>query len=147
MLLAGVKKEGKKLFGEFVLLPHLSFTAAVAVMGRERGLDHIGSRRKELTKNPVIFKTLLRMAVLKKNLTYNTGRLPSEACYAELLYAVIPAFPAQYKSMPDLTVATLWELNVHSNSSDVSLYFHWITKSVFLAINLFSFVYVFIYNK
>lgn len=64
MLLAGVKKEGKKLFGEFVLLTHLSFTAAVAVMGRERGLDHISSRRKELTKTPVIFKTLLRMAVL-----------------------------------------------------------------------------------
>lgn len=99
-------KKAKKLLEEFVLLTHLSFTAAVAVMGRERGLDHIGSRRKELTKNPVIFKTLLRMAVLRKNFMYNTGRLPSEACFAELLYAVIPAFPTQYKSMPDLTVIT-----------------------------------------
>lgn len=45
-------KKAKKLFEEFVLLTHLSFTAAVAVMGRERGLDHIGSRRKELTKKP-----------------------------------------------------------------------------------------------
>lgn len=46
------------------------------------------------------------MVVLEENLMYNTGGLPSEACHAEQLCAVIPAFPAQYKSMLDLTGIT-----------------------------------------
>lgn len=52
-LLAVVETESKKILREFVLLPHLFFTVAVAAMGREQQLDHTGSRRKELTKNPL----------------------------------------------------------------------------------------------
>ena len=37
---------------------------------------------------------------------YNTGGMPSEAYHAEFFYAVIPVFPVQYKSLPDLTVIT-----------------------------------------
>lgn len=63
-LLVDIKKEGRKIFGEFVFMPHLFFPVAVAAIGRERWLDNISSRRK--TKTPLIFKTLLRMAVLKE---------------------------------------------------------------------------------
>lgn len=48
-----LRKKAKKIFKAFVLLPHLFFTVAVAAMGREEQLDHTGSRRKELTKNPL----------------------------------------------------------------------------------------------
>lgn len=45
-LLVDIKKEGRKIFGEFVFMPHLFFPVAVAAIGRERWLDNISSRRK-----------------------------------------------------------------------------------------------------